>query len=212
MAEVFPGLDPESLPQEERSEIFDLQIQITSLRSYVDDFLAVLTLFDAVPNLEAANKMHAATIRRWSFVAARDGAMTIYHFGKALELVRSLKNMPTLRSLVNVTELREAGREFNSKFPLYEKIRHAVAHSAERLRRDKRIKHSFSGTMSAGGIYIENSQNVRISSNLYDREFGYTVEGVYVSYSVSHETYSQLAMIQQRVWRAFDPACHKFSI
>ena len=70
--------------------------------------------------------------KNWMFVAARNGGMTIYHFGRAKEgLHVSLGTTPTLRAMLDKAQLRRASKLFDKTFPTFIQMRHAIAHSEE---------------------------------------------------------------------------------
>jgi len=62
-------------------------------------------------------------------MAARDGALTIYHFGSTIDGIRkSLRSCPALSGPIDRQKLTNAGKLFEAKFPGYIAIRHVVSH------------------------------------------------------------------------------------
>src|SRR5690349_10540688 len=67
------------------------------------------------------------------FIAARDAAMTVWHFGDAMGQISTAmyRDVPTLRELVDRSILRSATKRFNECFRGAEAIRDAISHIAE---------------------------------------------------------------------------------
>src|SRR5262245_13588954 len=83
---------------------------------------------------EVAMKAHGQSQKylHWQFIAARDAAMTVYHFGIILHAIRSqLGRYPTLLAAVNTKKIKEAYTRFLHAFPRAELIRHCIAHTAD---------------------------------------------------------------------------------
>lgn len=169
---------------QEREEVRLVEDHLQRLVRYAEDFSAALSLFNFCQQFD-----HRLT-GNWSFVAARDGAMTIYHTGKTMELTRAaLKRTPTLEALTSTAPLSQAGKTYRQAFPTFEKVRHAVSHSSE-LFRDKEsvARNAFSGSYDDGLVRIENSTNAVVSNSLLGRNYTNTIDGKIVSYEVSEAT------------------------
>jgi hypothetical protein len=66
----------------------------------------------------------------WRQIAARDGALQIYHIGAVIGKFREhLRSSPTLQSLLDRQKLRNATKLFESYFPNYRLIRDSIGHS-----------------------------------------------------------------------------------
>ncbi len=131
--------------------------------------------------------------------------MTIFHFGKVLKLVRSLKTAPVLRSKIRIDTLRQCGKDFETAFPLYQQIRDAIAHAGEFLQAEQLKRHAIKGEIIIDGLYEGYVGQGNFISNLSGRKFGTTFEGAYITYSVSEETHSELVAIKDRVYEAYAP-------
>lgn len=169
---------------DEQEEVRIVEDHLQRLVSYAEDFSAALSLFNFCKQFDVR------LTGDWAFVAARDGAMTIYHIGKTIELTRAaLKRTPALSAMVSTDTLSEAGKKYRQTFPTFEKVRHAVSHSSE-LFRDKKHheKNSFSGSYDDGYIRVEDSASVVISNGLMGRNYTNTIDGKIVSYEISEAT------------------------
>jgi hypothetical protein len=157
----------------------------------------------------------------WLPIAGRDAAMAIYHFGIAAEGVRRTLGMcPILRTSVLHPELRQAIRGFSVDFPAYEKIRHAVAHAAEKdktpnLSAEHRV---VTNGGQVQGITITGGQGVfkdlsggraggyAITDHFQGRLFTNTWEGEVLTYELSQASLDKLNTSAKAIFAAFPQA------
>lgn len=180
---------------------------LSDLNAYCQDFIAALALFDSCDQLRKAYPAARGAISLWPFIAARDGGMTIYHFGKVLDALRaSLKGAPELRSATNHDALRDAAKSFTAAFPLYAKMRHAIAHAGDMRVPASEKRNAIVGDIDLGSIKLHNEDNSgtsTISNTLMGRTFGNTFEGEYVTYSISSESLQSLQDVKGLTYSAF---------
>jgi hypothetical protein len=144
--EWLPQLDRDKIPIAEHPALQHIVGLLTALAVQERNFRTAVLLFEAShqENSELANAVSSGvldfgtldratdTLSGWQSIAARDGAMTIYHFGCTVEAIKaSLPRCPTLNAGVDHSNLRMARKLFESHFPGYKDIRHVVAHTAE---------------------------------------------------------------------------------
>lgn len=153
-----PSIHFEALPEAERGHC-DAAIGCTNaLTSYIDTFELTLTLFErGSENLQRALAMRPLEDRarsrerdissNWRLVAAKDCAMTTYHFCYALiGLEDNLKAAPKMQSLIDPDALDRAKNFFDETFPTYKKMRHGLAHGEEKHRSVyEKERHMFQG-------------------------------------------------------------------
>lgn len=142
----------------------------------------------------------------WKFIAARDGALSIYNFAKIMEAIRSSMNeVPTIRAIVDHAAIRLAVKKFESKLPDFEGVRHSVAHSAEFVNSQEAIqRNAFSGTLTAGpvqGIF----KSLTIHNSLVNSKFTTSLEGRLISYDVSQATLDVLNSAKRDFYAVFAP-------
>lgn len=192
---------------EEQEEVRIVEDHLRRLVSYAEDFSSALSLFNFCQQFD-----HRLT-GNWSFVAARDGAMTIYHIGKTIELTRSgLKRAPTLSALTSTDTLIDAGKRYRQAFPTFEKVRHAVSHSSELFRDKENIaKNAFSGSYDDGYVRIEDSTNVVVSNGLMGRNYTNTIDGKIISYEISEATKTTVYDCVNTFISAFKPVYESHS-
>ncbi|ETR78973.1 hypothetical protein X566_04625 [Afipia sp. P52-10] len=200
-----PSLNYQIFPQEEINATSDVIHLVDELRSYCKDFLAALILFENFQVLKSEDNAVSDALRRLPFLAARDGAMTIYHFGKVLHIIRSsFRATPTLLELVDTDLLKQVEKDFDRYFPLYFKMRQAVAHAGENLAPS--MDHGIKGPVDIPGFVKSDAGTTVIRSAINGREFIYTFEGEAVSYSISGDSLNQLCVTTEKVYTAFAKA------
>jgi len=171
--------------------------ELTNLESYSKDFAFALQLFDycqAECNKIYTNPNHPSEPKvfdshkftSWQFIAARDGAMSIYHFGKTYEDIRkTIKENLNMFSYIDDRKLKESGKLFRELFPNFEAVRHAVAHAGD-----------LDDERHAASIPERFVQKLIIKNKLYRREFSNTFEGEIQSYSISKESLNGLNRVE----------------
>ncbi|MPZ55958.1 MAG: hypothetical protein GEU91_05535 [Rhizobiales bacterium] len=201
----FIELDKSDIQEAEKIPAFDLESALLELDGYIKKFECALQIFDysrgrkeeLLKDIEY-DMSDFFNMMGWERVAARDGAMTIWHFAKCLAGIRSrLNEVPTINAKVNHTELRTAAKLFESKFKDFEDVRNAVAHIAE-LHKNSQAS-DFNSIHAAGGSH-------RMSENFHGRTFASSFEGKLVHYTVSQETLNDLIAIKDRAFDAFSGA------
>jgi hypothetical protein len=222
-----PQIDRKRIPAEEQEALLHIVDILASLGRFERRFSLALMLFDFSHDensrLGADVSMGRAdfgtldaktnTLSGWQMMAAREGAMTIYHFGQTVEAIGSnLKACPTLCGLADHSTLRVAKKLFNATFPDYDAIRHVVAHMADFSATQKmKASHSIVGPWKGnfGAVSIETKdQNAvtRFTDNLYDRTYCITFEGKVYGYEITLGTLETITKIRRHFYSAFDPA------
>ena len=180
-----PNISMSVLPEPERAATWTFTNSIGRLASLIDDFGAALDLFELSEFLMQRNFINPQ-FRRWMTIAARDGAMTIAHFGRVLvHSGRGLKDCHSLRKSVRHEMLSSARRRFSRSFPKADEVRHATAHRAEMTETIGNIHtHAFDGSLDGRGIKAENVRRLTISDGLLLRHFTASYEGERLRYEI----------------------------
>jgi hypothetical protein len=149
-----PSFSTGKLPKEERSAVFVLESALGSMHHFCSAFSDALNLFrfckkNFVRQEASGNLLTAEALGKWQFVAARDGAMSIFHFGEALAGARTtLQQCPSIEREVDKTRTRNAGRYLEKYFPTRLAMRNSVGHAAQISHTQEAwAKHSFSGSL-----------------------------------------------------------------
>ena len=195
----------------ERADVDHTLLLLQALAVHILEFKAAVELFDhAGSSRAAAAKEIMAALQNgsdprdaiaaherkvaWLRVAARDGAMTVYHFSESLKAFQySLRRSTSLLAKVDQDKLHSAGKAFKAAFPKAKHFRHALAHSAEH----KATRENFARHMS-GGVYHE--------SDLLERTFTVSRYREELSLDISDRTRSKLAEVFQTLCDCFSPA------
>src|SRR5882672_1740711 len=166
------------LPEAERHSAKDLLDALNTLDRYAKQFGTDLALFD----FSASNDKQG-----WDFIAARDGAITVYNFRKMLDRVTSLLHLcPTLQAKTSREKLRLLKNKFDHRIPAMS-VRSGVAHAAE-----------FAGALKSHALLI-NKAFVYLSNNLQGRKYIATVNKRVVTYDISSATLDLLNAITQEL-------------
>jgi hypothetical protein len=239
MGIVVPGIKPKKgpgsfprhmLPEAEHDAASHIERLLSLLSTYEVRFLAAVFLFDKCE--EEMSKLFGllahrqeigdprnvspelATVTEWMAMAARDGAITIYHFGNTIEAIRkALPHCPTMNARVDHSILRGASRFFRTEFPRYEAIRHVISHAADFAATPASIaEHSHRGgpikSGRGGSLEFSGKWNRYYSDNLMNRTFYVSYEGKAHSYEIDQKTAERLLLAKLRVYSSFGGGAH----
>ncbi|PDT76991.1 hypothetical protein [Bradyrhizobium sp. C9] len=215
----WPELGANSLPEHERRAGNDVQQTLRALSSYASDFGAAVRLFD-----ESFNEYARATITNTTsdglarmHIAARDGAVTIWNFAKALESTARpiFTECPTLAQYVDRKQLKAANKLLRQLFPDFAEIRHSVGHAQEL--REEATKHQVDGTVGEMFPTLHAhplatvQTKILIRNSLHGRTFRNTFEGRLRTYEVSSDSVAGLNRIKDAAYAAFAncPSVHQ---
>jgi hypothetical protein len=185
-----------------------------SLRNISDNktrFAYAIELFDfaAVPTRRLLAPRGAGKARRnqqWREIAGRDGGLSIYHFRSSLQAVTTwVSKDRNLLSRVDCDKLRDAGRLFDLTFPETKYLRHAIAHSADRLSTEKWVKeqtHSATYHLSTDPTQTMQAQFI-LGEHFDGRVFRSMWRGNFVSYELSERTLEALTTVESGVIASF---------
>jgi hypothetical protein len=206
-----PRFDLREFPEGERDSVEHIQGLLGRLFGYVNSFDAAIRLAQRSAqemsqlrdqNPDGGYRM-PEPLHEYQFVAARDGAMTIYHFACVIDGIRqSRRNAPTLSAMIDDQRIKIAGRLFNTYFPDFERVRHAVAHAAELMATPE----STARNISAQNTITSHGHELSIGDLLDEQngKFTTTIEGCRVSYQLSRDALNKLVRIQGYIYSAFE--------
>jgi hypothetical protein len=208
-----PRFERERLPDNEKEPTRTLEQTLWSLHWYCDSFADAIHLSDfCQQNLEKAktesvDKRLLMRWRSWRRLAGRDGAMTIFHFGKSIEGAgKTLGACPTVLRGLDKSKLRSAKKMFADLFPNYEVIRHAIAHEGELwstpTKMEKNIVNKPENMGSLSGLGID---TLIIRGSFIKDYFTSTIGGRVYSYDLSRATLANLEHVKFEFYSAFLP-------
>ena len=214
----LPHLDFNLTPNNQHPAVHLTSVNLLFIGSRLNDFGYALELFSATsqqtPSLDRADVRKAGDtqtylsalhrLAAWKLMAARDGALTLYHFGRAAEATRNnLHFCPALKATVDLITLKAALKQFETAFPKWEAIRHSVAHQGDLTRTDEQLKkhglrspYNCNGMVSGKGGLITNSLN----GDVYIVSW----EGEVFTYRINRSNLETLCGIADQIYKAFD--------
>ncbi|WP_143435244.1 hypothetical protein [Henriciella aquimarina] len=202
-----PSLPTKRLPEAERQDVLFLSRKFNDMVKYTKNFYADVGLFEeCLFAARKATRENRDLLSRYPFVAARDGAMTIYHFAKALDNANGAAfRVPTIARLVDKNLLKDARKLLEDTFPLHVALRHAVAHAAELASNPEKEKdRALSGPYEGLGIKIEHEQaTATIEEGLSNRTFFTTHQGQILSYDITKSSADALVEATRTFMSAF---------
>jgi hypothetical protein len=151
-------------------------------------------------------KQRSTTFVRWQNMAARDGALQIYHMGAVMESIKGqLKNVPTILPFVDSQKLRNVSRLFRSYFPNYKLIRDAVGHSHYEIAPNaKGFQSHAPDEIDIPGL--AKGQGIFVTDCLYGNKYIVTKDKKVASYEISQPTYAKLESVRAHFIAGFDKA------
>ncbi|MBR0869031.1 hypothetical protein JQ633_01575 [Bradyrhizobium tropiciagri] len=171
-----------------------------ALSAYSSDFGVALRLFDESFNAYAvASITHTPSDGQTRlFIAARDGAVTIYNFARTVEGLKGTPfvGCPTVSAHVDHDQLRVSRKLLRDGFPDFAPIRHAVSHAAEL--REEGTKHQAEAVIGDVFPVLQATPwgNMRTKMTLrgvlQDRKFISTFDGRFRTYDVTADTLTRL--------------------
>lgn len=183
---------------------------LDNLEYYTNGFMSALKLFDYCVNhtKKQKDKRNRNTYRSWQFIAARDGALAIYHFACALNaLSQSLNECKVLGTRMPAGALRHCKKKLNAKFPNLVRMRHAVGHAGEKASTTRQHEqHGFTGTYIRDGLKLKNVHNYVITDHLFRRTYCNTWGGKIESYKLNSNSLTSLIMVRDAVFDAVEAA------
>ena len=183
------------LPPTETAAGLSVWENMRGLFDYLDDFYSDCMLMDmSIKTLLQPDSVWVSAYRAMSFqrLAARDGAMSLYHIGVALEHVRGqTATCKTWRELADTDALKEIEKDFKAKFPHFVRMRHAIGHQAELRKSPKKIEQHFSG------------EPIQKWANVSGTKFEMTRDGEILTVDVGNATLNFLVSLMERLLNAY---------
>jgi hypothetical protein len=207
----------------EREHVWHLVSNLLSLAALVKDFDAAVKLrehcetrmkfsgFNLKSRDRKAREEHGLSLR-WKFIAASDGAMTIFNFYQTMNGIRKeFRNCPTLKSMVDHSKLRSATKQFEQQFPNFGAIRRAAAHKSElSATKEDYDRESYTGPDPSPMFNTAGFKNVMLNGFIRNTgEFSQTIEGKIVTYCLNSTTTEILKSITAEFFSGFDNAAEK---
>lgn len=212
---LAPKIRFQRFPEAEKDLARSLQHSLMAIEGYVEGFASALALFDLCEReikVLDAEREYDKKIKRhdrrqqfmglysqlisWLGIAARDGAMTIWHFSKAIQTARALANKcPTMQASLDRPRIKSAFTIFNCHFTCPQQIRDSVAHEFDA---SKVIEESYIGH----GVALL-GQGSSLHGIIYGRSYATTYKGKVISYELSQRSLDVLVKTESEFFAAF---------
>jgi hypothetical protein len=196
-----PRIRAEGSLSPDQMEFRDLiQNSLDEMSRHCRHLISAIALFDfcrSQPTLENFSS-------DWSFVAARDGAMSLRNFAHSIFQVRgAIGKIPNWLERVDVGKLKKAHQKFEVEFPFAHKLRHAVAHPE--FYADPKKEMGTRDAINIKGIMVaEGGGSITINQGLFNNKFTCTFEGEIIEYELSLETCKIMLEICQESFECFN--------
>ena len=201
----IPHLRYLELAESEREAGEFLENNLVQLEQYRHHFETDLALYDFGHSTRFDEEGWAVPTRLgWMLVAARDGAMMLYHFGMILRNFPGLlKQSPTIGKLVDGPLLQEARDFFETYFEHFYAVRQGVAHLADHSKTAERMKKHASSDPSELVTFVGDPAPYYLRNSMTGRKWWATVEGKVVWYELSQQSSDALTKAQEMTYRSF---------
>lgn len=187
----------DALPPDEQNPAIMLLFNLIQGHQYAQQFAAAVGLLDFV-DLEEKRLLNfngptiansRNLINLWRGMAARDGAMSIFHLGATLDAIGSMtKSAPSFTGKVDAAALRSARKRLRESFPGYDNLRHGVGHLAEMTSSLKKVAaHAVDGHLIFGGL---EGRDFTITQDRAHRTISLTQLSVRTLGKIIHDVYS----------------------
>jgi hypothetical protein len=185
--------------EQERENVWFLNVALSTIYSKLDAIEAALKLFDFCDERVRAHLSQGSyfenpepkLLHQWQMIAARDSALRVMDFEESLHSANGyLKGCPLLIDRCDRSHISRAFALLNEYFPHRGAIRNAAGHTVDQLKNHtRRAKHSC-------GAFV-------ISDSLADRKYTATWDGNLVSHEVSRESYYRLREVAEEFLSSF---------
>jgi hypothetical protein len=194
-----------TLPNDQSVKICVMK-NVLCLQIFLEQFRKAVALFDLLertaPPLDVLKNEYFA----YRMIAARDGALSIFHFKCCLEAIKKqLPRSKSLLALVDSVKIREILKQFSVLFPHADNIRHAIAHAGETFKSPERMKqHGMKVPRYGPGFAVD--EGGYLLSALNGRTYSAGNHGEIFSVTLDQIAISNLGTVLSSVQEAFQVA------
>ncbi len=197
--------DDDLLSPEEEEICLCVSANRLNLAGFVKSFVQAIQLFDLLERGSGPPSVgvFGGIFIEYRIIAAKEGAMNIYHFGCTPDALRhQVGRCPRTRTIVDARKLKQAFILFNRHFPHANNTRHAVAHAGEiwtspakaREHRQKKAYVSTGGSIAAGAF---------LSAMLFERTYSVGWAGMVFEVQMGESTTQKLVDVLSLAHSAF---------
>jgi hypothetical protein len=170
----------------------------------VEQFRTAIALFDLLERTDPPLNVLKNEYHTYRMIAARDGALCIFHFKCCLEAIKKqLSRSKSLSSLVDRVKIRETLKRFTVLFPHADSARHAIAHAGEVFKSPESMKQHGMKVSRYGPGYAVEAGGYLLSS-LHGRTYSVGNKGEIFSVTLDDKALANLKSIQSAISEALN--------
>jgi hypothetical protein len=181
-------------------------INYSNLHQFIQAFQTSVALFELLERGGGppSTGVFGGVFIQYRIVAARDGALNIYHFGSSLAAIRTLiaTHRRELADKFDPIKIRKASTQFRADFPHIDSVRHAIAHAGELNDTPSKLKTSEQKTDHTGHGFSSGAGGILVNA-LYERTYSIGFEGSVFTLQLDAASISKLEHIFGLVGEAF---------
>jgi hypothetical protein len=184
----------------------DEQVRAIDHMSYLSELWTAVRQFDHATRLFDFCDREKPDETEWKMIAAKDGVWSISNLGFAMQYFRAgVGAVPTLNNLIDHLALRRSQKLFDSWFPNFPLMRHALAHVPESTMDDEsRKKNYYQGPFVSDGMIVDGAKTqIMIKNSLKGRVYQTTFSGRLLTYEVSDATLEKLVRVKDMFFAGF---------
>jgi|ERR1700730_3321273 len=190
-------------PPDDRDVKVCILKNMLGLSIFLEQFKKAVALFELLERSDPPVGVLENELFTYRMIAARDGALSIFHFKCSLEAIK--KQLPRCRSIaakVDAVKIRDSVKQFSAFFPHTDNVRHAIAHAGERFSSPERMKeHSMKVARYGPGFAID--EGGYLLSALHERTYSVGNLGEIFSVRLDQTAISNLQAVISSVQQAF---------
>jgi hypothetical protein len=198
-----PTIYRQGLPQKERAVAENIDHVLWQLNNFAGEFEECISLFEFT-------QKGIRVKQGWDRIAAKHGIITLFNFGKGIDLIRGekLRGCPFLRNIVDHQKLRLSYKLFSSFFIGFEELRHSIAHAGEIFKGPDPFSMHAAPTdvLKYEGAPLIPWSTVMGGSILYGSQFFVPWKAKLLSYEVTSISAIKLRRVQSLCYEAFTEA------
>jgi hypothetical protein len=141
----------------------------------------------------------------WALIGARNAVLQLYGFSETLaDMNTNLSKAPTLRAMVDASELKSANKLFSASFPNIAHVRLDAAHPSELANSKAGLAKHAASSVNVAGLELSGKHNF-ISGTMIGDSYSATIKNQLVSVPITNKTTETLMDICKILETAFAP-------
>ena len=207
----LPVIKVDAVPAGDREALRNVEQTLQLMGTFVRSFACTIELFifatqeaERLGRAEPGSDNHR-TVIEWSFIAAREGAMQIWHFHKAVQgAAKTIGNCATLKPHFDPKALEDYQEQLDRDFPRHREIRNAAGHLGELTSTPAEMRRNQAKSPSNMGPIHVGEGAVLLNALLGDEYTTTVFDGDVLSYRVNADTYRKLSASLIRFYGLFE--------